>query len=70
MSTPLLTRKELAKELRISLDGLDKLVHDPVRPLPHFRAGRRFLFDLAEVRDHLRVNALNTARKRGGRGVK
>ena len=59
----LLTRKELAEALHLSLDGLDKLVHDPVRPLPHFRAGRRFLFDLNEVRDHLRVQTSNKGRR-------
>ena len=65
--TPLITRRELAKELRISLDGLDKLVRDPVRPLPHYRAGRRFLFDLTEVRDHLRAHP---ARGRGRRSAR
>ena len=37
-----LTRRQLARVLHLSLDGLDKLIHDPVRPLPHFRAGRRY----------------------------
>ena len=66
----LLTREQLARALHLSFDGLDKLIHDRVRPLPHFRAGRRYLFDLTEVREHLRVDSSKTARKRGGRSTR
>lgn len=51
----LLTRPELAETLRISLDGLDRLIHHEERPIPRYQAGRRMLFDLAEVLRHLRV---------------
>lgn len=54
MTTRLLTRRELASYLHISLAGVDSLVHDPRRPLPHIRAGRRYLFDVSEVIAHLR----------------
>lgn len=55
MAEKLLTRRELADALRISLDGLDALVHHPTRPLPRYQAGRKFLFNLAEVLKHLSV---------------
>ena len=64
MSTPLLTRKELARQLHISLDGLDKLVHHPRNPLPRYRAGRRFLFKLDEVLAHIRVDPPKVKRGR------
>ena len=54
MSAPLYTRKQLAKALHLSVDGLDRLIHNPVNPLPRFRAGRKFLFRLDEVLDFLR----------------
>ena len=40
----LLTRIEAAEYLRISLDGLDRLIHRSDHPLPLLKAGRRFLF--------------------------
>jgi len=50
----MLTRRECAQFLRISLSGLDRLVHDPERPLPKIVVGRRYLFDAEEVLRHLR----------------
>lgn len=50
----LLDRHELAEALRVSVGAVDLLVHRPEQPLPHFRAGRKFLFDLSEVLRHLR----------------
>ncbi len=49
----ILTRDELAQELRISIDLLEKLIHDEARPIPHLRAGRRYLFCLEDVIQHL-----------------
>ena len=40
----LLTRIETADYLRISLDGLHRLIHRSDHPLPLLKAGRRFLF--------------------------
>lgn len=52
-----LTRVELADILRLSMAGLERLIHHPRRPLPRYKAGRRFLFDIDEVKAHLRVDA-------------
>ena len=56
----LLTRKELAEVLRLSLDGVDKLIHHPSDPIPCYKAGRRYLFKLDEVLEHLRVEPKKT----------
>lgn len=70
MSSALLTRQQLAKELHLSLDGVDRLIKDRDRPIPCFRAGRRFLFRLDEVLTHIRVAAPQEApSKRRGRGA-
>lgn len=53
----LLTRRECAEFLRISLSGLDRLIHDRERPLPKIKVGRRFLFEPGEVLRHLRAGA-------------
>ncbi len=45
----LLTRREAARYLRVSLDGLDRFLRDPVDPLPGLRAGRRWLFRPADL---------------------
>ena len=45
----LMTRRECAEYLRISIDGLNALVHRNDDPLPRMEAGRRFLFDPTEV---------------------
>lgn len=50
----LMTRQECARFLRISVRGLDMLVHSPSEPLPCVKAGRRYLFDAEEVLEHLR----------------
>ena len=64
MSSPqgLLTRAELAAELRVSVDALERLIRK--RKLPHFRAGRRYLFNLEEVLAHLRADSLSTPTRR------
>ena len=71
LTNSLLTRPELAKALRISLDAVDRLVHSRTDPIPRFKAGRRYLFRLEEVLSHLRVDApRKTVRsRRRGRGA-
>ena len=64
---PLLTRRELAEALRVSVDAIDKLVHDAHNPLPRFKAGRRYLFRLDEVLDCLRDHGATSKRRGGGR---
>lgn len=49
MAPTLMTRKEVADFLRLSLDGVDTLVRRPEHPLPMLRAGRRLLFRLDAV---------------------
>ena len=61
----LLTRPECAALLRISLDGLDKVVHAEENPIPMLRVGRRFLFDREDVLSWARKNADRS--RRGGR---
>ena len=64
-NAPLLTRSETAALLRISLDGLDKVVHAEENPIPMLRVVRRFLFDRDEVLAWARENAKRF--RRGGR---
>ena len=48
MDQPLLTEEEMCRVLRISRDGIlrCKRAEDPI---PHFKVGRRFLYDLEKV---------------------
>jgi hypothetical protein len=43
------TRRQTAQIMRVSLDGLDRRIHDPVDPIPCLKLGRRFLFIPSEV---------------------
>lgn len=52
----LLTRAEAAALLRVSLDGIDAMMRAP-DPIPHLRAGRRYLFDTSEILDWARRQA-------------
>ena len=52
-ATLLLTRKEHAELLRISTDTVDD--HVEARRLPHYKLGRRTLFDSAEILELIRV---------------
>jgi hypothetical protein len=45
MSHKLLTRREAADLLRLSLDGIDTLSRRDDDPIPRMRAGRRWLYD-------------------------
>ena len=64
-NAPLLTRSETAALLRISLDGIDKVIHAEENPIPMLRVGRRYLFDRDEVLAWARENAKRS--RRGGR---
>ena len=60
-TAPLLTRQEAAKFLHISVDGLDKLIHEN-EDFPLLKAGRRSLFQREELIKWARSQA--EARKR------
>ena len=62
----LLTRPELAEFLRVSVNAVDKFVHDRNDPVPHYKFGRKLLFNLAEVLEWCRTTR-TTRTTRGGR---
>lgn len=50
MSDPLLWDKlQTAKKLGVSVRGLDRLIRDPMNPLPHVPVGRLIKFRPADV---------------------
>jgi len=58
----LLTRRDLAKALHVSTAAVDKLTHRAKDPIPHIRAGRRYLFRLDSV-----LAFLEKLTRKGGR---
>ena len=63
MTGSLLTRAQLARELHISIPGLEKLIFHPRNPIPYIRAGRRFLFRLDDVLRHLEKQTMKGVRR-------
>jgi hypothetical protein len=61
----LMTRREVARYLRVSLDGIRTLQRREVDPLPVLMAGRRFLYERREVLKWARREA-NRARNMKG----
>lgn len=45
----LLTEAEASQFLRVSREAVLRFKRDPVDPIPCYKAGRRFLFDAAEI---------------------
>ncbi len=58
----LLTEVELCELLRVSREAVLKFRRDTVDPIPHFKAGRRYLYDEGEV--------LKWAKRSAGRATK
>ena len=51
------TNDELKKLLRVSEEALQRFRRDPEDPLPHLRAGRRYLYIPEEVENWARARA-------------
>ena len=61
-TAPLATEREAMAYLRVSREAIQRF-RRAADPIPHLRAGRRYLYDLAEVREW----ALRQARTRQDR---
>ncbi len=64
MAESLLTEEEICTLLRVSREATLKFRRDPVDPIPHMKAGRRYLYEKTKVLKWAERNAKRDNNKR------
>ena len=64
MPESLLTEEDICALLRVSREATKKFRRDPVDPIPHMKAGRRYLYDKTKVLKWAERNAERDNNKR------
>lgn len=63
MPTALLTEQEACELLRVSREAILKFKRDSLDPIPFLKAGRRYLYDEAEIMKWAKRNARRAAKR-------